>query len=246
MRLIFSIFVFFIINVATAQEVVDIIHLKDGSFYKGNITEYIPTSHATIKLLDGRIISVEADKINELKLGKEKGENDAFVKKPKGYYNNVLVGPLLGRSNNAISEITFAFNMVNGYKHHGHHMGIGLGFENHGRNWYAPIYADYSYHFWESRFSPIAGFMAGFLPSLKPDNLYHMNDRFGYQKGRFVGGRIGFAAYSGPHFAFMLNFTYRYIYLSDARYTDPFTGSDLYRGSAKLHRGGVMIGFVFN
>src|SRR5690606_43040 len=114
--------------------------------YKGNITEYLPETQATIKLLDGRIVSVKAAKISSLNVGETNIIKKNFDVKPKGYFHNTLLGPQFGSGHSGNTQITFAFNMVNGYKINGHHTGLGLGLENHAGSWYAPVYADYSFH----------------------------------------------------------------------------------------------------
>ncbi|NEN24380.1 hypothetical protein G3O08_12785 [Cryomorpha ignava] len=246
MKLIFTLFLFFIATLVSAQEAYDIINLKDGSFFKGNITEYIPEDHATIQLLDGRIISVKAENILSLNVGEASIIKKNFDIKSKGYYNNTLAGPQFGNSQNNNTQITFAFNLVNGYKLNGHHAGIGLGLENHVGSWYAPIYADYSYHISEGSFSPLVGINGGFLIPLQNEQYGGNYYQYNYEKGGFIGGRIGFAAYTGPHFAFLLNLTYRYIHLSEASYAFPFSDIHSFTGSADLHRVGFMIGFVIN
>lgn len=246
MKQLFALFLLFIATLVSAQEVYDIIYLKDGSFYKGNITEYIPTDHATIKLLDGRIIVVESQNILSLNVGDTNIIKKNFDIKSKGYFNNTLAGPQFGSSQYNNTQISFAFNTVNGYKINGHHAGIGLGLENHVGNWYAPIYADYSYHILKGSFSPMVGINGGFLVPLQSGEYGGGYSRYNYQKGGFIGGRIGFAAYTGPHFAFLLNLTYRYIHFSDATYTSPWDYQYSFTGSADLHRVGVMVGFVIN
>lgn len=246
MKLIFILFIFFTATLASAQEVYDIIFLKDGSFYKGSITEYIPEDHATIKLLDDRIIIVQAENILSLDVGDANIIKKNFDVKSKGYYNNTLLGPQFGNSQNNNTQISFAFNMVNGYKTNGHHAGVGLGLENHVGNWYVPIYADYSYHILKGSFSPMVGINGGFMVPLNNDSYGSNFNKYNYEKGGFIGGRIGFAAYKGPHFAFLLNLTYRYIHLSGASYASPFADGYSFTGSADLHRVGFMIGFVIN
>lgn len=247
MKQAFTLFLIFITAVLSAQEAYDIVYLKNGSFYKGNVTEFNPDHRAVIQLLDGRIVTVEAASISSLKVGDTDIIKKNFDVKPKGYYHNSLLGPQFGSNSSGNTTISFAYNMVNGYKINGHHAGIGLGLENHVGSWYAPIYADYSYHFLKSSFSPLVGVNGGFMVPLQNGN-YGNYYRYNYEKGGFVGGRIGFAAYTGSHFAFSLNLTYRYIRLSDATYfmPSPFIDAVTYNGSADLHRIGVMVGFVIN
>ena len=227
-----------------AQDGRDIIYLKDGSIYKGNITEYIPGAHATIKLLDDRIIVVPAPGIMHMTMGRDDIIKKNFDMKQKGYFHNSLVGPQWGKSNYGSTQVTFAYNMVNGYRIKNHHMGIGLGAEKHSGNWYAPVYADYSYHILKGHFSPVVGINGGFMAPFRDES----GSEYGYTEGSFVGGRIGFVAYKNPHFAFLLNITYRHIRLSGAEY-NRFTSWDQWHevtGSASLHRVGIMMGIVIN
>lgn len=233
----------------SAQEAYDLINLKNGSFYKGNVTEYIPNDHATIKLLDGRIITVNAADISGMTIADNEVIKKNFDIKQKGYFHNSLIGPQFGKSTYGDLQTTFAFDMVNGYKIKGHHMGIGLGMEIHAGKWYMPLYADYMYQIFNKRFSPIVGVNGGFMIPLEAHANEGWYGNYEYTKGGFVGGRIGFVVYSNSHFAFQLNLTYRYIHLDGAEYNNgimPFANNNSITGSADLHRIGVMLGFLFN
>ena len=247
MKISLAILLIFSAVLTRAQEDSDILYQKDGSIYQGKIVEYIPDSLAIIKLIDGRIINVDAESLRGLTIG-----NDVIIKKKidiktRGYFNNTLIGPQFGKSEYGNIQTYFAFNTVNGYKINGHHMGVGLGIENHSGNWYSPLYADYSYHFLKGNITPVLGVNGGFMIPLDLNN-YGGAGRNDYQKGGFIGGRLGFAAYSGKHFAFMLNLTYRYIRLSDAKYSvwNPFGEPVTFNGTADLHRVGIMVGMVIN
>ncbi len=232
-----------------AQEVYDIISLKDGSFYKGNVTEYIPEDHATIKLLDGRILTVIAANISSMNIADNEVIKKDFEIKSKGYFHNSLVGPQFGRSEYGDLQPTFAYDMINGYKINGHHPGIGLGMEKYAGNWYIPIYADYSYQILNKRFSPIVGVNGGFMIPLSTTNVDNWYYNYNYDKGSFLGGRIGLVVYNNLHFAFQLNLTYRYVHLDGAEYGYGFSlfeGGTSFTGSADLHRLGVMLGFLIN
>ena len=144
MKLAFTLFLFFVTGLISAQEAYDVIHLKDGSFYKGNITEYNPDNHATIILLDGRVITVKDENISSLNVVKSMSVRKNFDVKSKGYYHNSLVGPQFFSNHDGYTQFTFAYNMVNGYMLNGHNLGLGLGLENHINRWYAPVYAENS------------------------------------------------------------------------------------------------------
>jgi hypothetical protein len=103
---------------------------------------------------------------------------------------------------------------------------------------------DYSYHLLSGYFSPVVGINGGFMAPLGEN----YNDRYNYTEGSFIGGRVGILSFSNPHFAFMLNFTYRYIRLGGASYSDFRLASENggITGSADLHRIGFMLGFVLN
>ena len=246
MKQLIAVFLLLVATVLSAQVEYSVLHLKNGTVYTGNLVEYVPGNHATIKLPDNNVITVEDTDIFSLSVGKHKIVKPRFELKSKGYFNNTLAGPQFGKSQYSDLQTTFAFNTVNGYKINGHHAGLGLGLENHAGNWYAPIYADYSYHILKDRFSPLIGINGGFMVPLKSEA--DRNYRYDYAKGAFVGGRIGFLAYSNEHFAFTFNVTYRYIHLSGSKYSQEFffPGAAVYSGSADLHRVGLMIGFVIN
>ena len=246
MKRIITIILLFSATVLSAQVGYGVLQLKNGTVYTGNLIEYVPGNHAVIKLPDDRVITVADIEIFSLSVGKKEVVKSRFNLKSKGYYNNTLIGPQFGQSQFNETQVTFAFNTVNGYKINGHHAGVGLGLENHAGNWYVPIYADYSYHILKGRFSPLVGINGGFMAPFKSESERYSS--YDYAKGTFAGGRIGFVAYSNAHFAFTFNVTYRYIHLSGSKYSGEFffPNAPIYSGSADLHRVGVMIGFVIN
>ncbi len=247
MKTILTILLIFSAILIQAQEDSDILYLKDGTIYQGKVVEYIPDSLALLKLIDGRIITVAAESISGLIIGKTTIIKKKLDLKSRGYFNNTLIGPQFGKNEYGNTQAYFSASTINGYKIKGHHMGVGLGFENHASAWYSPLYADYSYHFLEGNITPLIGVNGGFMIPLGL-NQYWGNSRYDYQNGGFIGGRLGFAAYSGKHFAFLLNLTYRYIMLRDAEYSEfnPFGNPIQFSGSADLHRVGIMVGFVIN
>lgn len=246
MKNLITIILLFSATVLSAQVGYGVLQLKNGTVYSGELIEYVPEKHAILKLPDDRIITVADAEIFSLSVGKNKVVKPRVDLKSKGYYNNTLLGPQFGQSQFNETQVTFAFNTVNGYKIDGHHAGVGLGLEKYTGNWYAPIYADYCYHILKGKFSPLVGVSGGFMVPARSDSERH--DRYDYDKGGFIGGRIGFAAYNNEHFAFTLNVTYRYIHLSGSKYSGDFffPNTTTYSGSADLHRVGVMIGFVIN
>ncbi len=233
--------------VAHAQDRFDQIYLKNGIFYKGNVAEYIPDDHAVIVLLDGRTLTIPADSIAGLLVGKDELIKKHYDIKSRGYFHYSLIGPQMGRSESGGIEPYLSFNTINGYKINGHHMGVGLGLENHVGKFYAPIYADYTYHFFKKDFRPMVGVNGGFLIPID-DIRYADSYKYDYQKGQFLGFRFGFAAYGNEHFAFLLNITYKYTELDGAEYSSiNFLGRNpAYQGSAALHRVGLMVGFLIN
>lgn len=227
-----------------AQINYDIIFLKDGSIYRGHVSEYLPNDHVTMKLMDDRIITVQSEQIMKMTVGKDVVVRKRFDVKSKGYFHNSLLGLQFGNAGHYITTATFAYNTVNGYRINNHHMGLGLGIEHHIGNWYVPLYADYSFHFLKGRTSPVLGINGGFMLPLR-NEFRGQND---YSKGNFIGGRVGVVAYSNPHFAILVNLTYRYINLNGSEYVNqPWWGEwQAVTGAAELHRVGLMLGFVIN
>ena len=227
-----------------AQEVLDIVKLKDGTIYKGNVTEYKPEKEVTIMLLDDRIVTIGDASIESIEIEGEQVIKKHVDLKEKGYFNNTFLGFQFGRNDNRNVQAFFMLNTVNGYKSKNHHIGFGLGLENHAGNWYSPVYLDYSYQVFSPDMKPMIGINGGFMVPLR-DNL---GSRFGYTGGGFIGGRIGLMDYNTERFGFLLNFTYRYVFLRGAEYTDFTENGETYQvtGSADLHRVGLTFGFIFN
>lgn len=227
-----------------SQEAPDIVRLKDGTIYKGTITEYKPEKEVTIMLLDERIVAIGDAAIESMEVQGETVIKKHIDLKEKGYFNNTFLGFQFGRNDNRNTQAYFLLNSVNGYKSRNHHIGFGLGLESHAGNWYSPVYLDYSYQIFSPDMKPMIGINGGFMVPLRDNS----GTRFGYTEGGFIGGRIGLMDYNTERFGFLLNFTFRYIFFRGAEFTDFNQNGETYQvtGSADLYRVGLTFGFIFN
>ena len=230
-------------TLVSGQVALDIIYLKDGTIYKGNVAEYKPGEEVIFKLIDDRIITIPTTDIYTMKVEDDRIIKKQFEIKDRGYFNQTLAGLQWGRNefNNMVTSVQ-AYTL-NGWQIDRRHMGLGIGIENHAGNWYTPISADYSFHILDDHTDPIVGINGGYMLPLG-DNL---GEQYGYTTGYFIGGKVGLIAHSSAKFAFVLHINYRYIHLSGAEYRFfGFREQGLIEGEADLHRIGLTMGVAFN
>jgi len=128
--------------IASAQNVNDILFLKDGTVYRGSVVEYVPNEKVVIKLHDDRILTISADQLYTVVIDGERVLNKQFELKESGFFNQTVAGLLIGR--NTFDELLTSIQlyMVNGWRLGQHHLGVGSGIENHLGEWYSPVYVE--------------------------------------------------------------------------------------------------------
>lgn len=244
-RIFFGLLLMICPLLASAQTAPDVVELKNGTLYKGNITAYIPNEKVTILLLDGTIQTIAIAEIRNLSMGDRILIEKNFDLKEKGYFFNMNLGPQFGKMEEDAVQVALSWQMVNGYYIGGHHPGIGIGLDNYAGGWYLPIYLAYSYQFRNQRFSPFAGMEGGITLPLEIERStgYYRNH---FEKGVFIGGRAGLVIYNNPNFAFQLSLSYKYAHLEgkDEIYYVIMPSTFERTRKADIHRLGVSIGFL--
>ena len=94
----------------------DVLYLKNGSIYRGKITE---KTDQIIKLetYDRNVFVVQLSDIQEIKQ-EESLKKPVILYKEKGYIHYTELGPLAGsnRASNGVTTSAFSFQTTNGYK----------------------------------------------------------------------------------------------------------------------------------
>ena len=118
----------------------DVLYLKNGSIYRGKITE---KTDQLIKLetYDRNVFSVQLSDIQEIKQ-EESLKKPATLYKEKGYVHYTELGPLAGsnRASNGVTTSAFSFQTTNGYKFNQFlFTGIGIGADLYAVQTFIPI-----------------------------------------------------------------------------------------------------------
>lgn len=208
----------------TAQN--DILRLKNGSFIRGTIIEYIVGDHVKIKTEEGKVYEFPASEV--LTAGAGTGSvRSALPKtitfKNKGYYNITSLGFMFG--NNGWLRINPGLYTVNGYQWNPHVMtGLGLGVEYMEGGGKLPITANFQYNFLKTGSTPIAEAFAGYTISGKSNAFVNWwgEDLNARNYGGFTSGAsFGFRAFTGQNVGIVLTGGYRFQMLK-ARFNETF------------------------
>ena len=133
-------FCIFTFNTFAQKQNDDVLYLKNGSIYRGKITE---KNEQTVKLetYEKNIFAVQLSDIQEIK-------QEVSLKKPanlykeKGYVHYTELGPLAGsnRASNGVTTSAFSFQTVNGYKFNQYFFtGIGIGADLYAVQTFVPV-----------------------------------------------------------------------------------------------------------
>jgi hypothetical protein len=192
----------------------DVVHLKNGSFIRGTIIEYIAGDHVKIKTEEGKIYEFSAAELAKAETGgsPRKGPK-LFTFKTKGYYNITSLGFMFG--NHYGLKLNPGLYTVNGWQWNEHLMtGLGLGIEYLDYGGKIPITAEARWNFLKGAVTPFAGLSAGYTVPTGPGVAYvdwwggPMNNKnYG---GITTGLNFGIRSYSGPHVGLTFQAGYRF------------------------------------
>ncbi len=199
----------------------DIVRLKNGSFIRGTIIEYIAGDHVKIKTEEGKIYEFPASEMLRAE-SDTKSIPKTYTVKTKGYYNITSIGLMFG--NKYGININPGIYSVNGWQWNEHLMtGLGLGIEYVEYGGKFPITADVRYNILKGNVTPWVGVMGGYTAA----NKGQMYDWMGFPAmirnygGLTSGASFGIRAYCGPHVGITANVGYRFQKLK-ARYNESF------------------------
>ncbi len=245
MKYICSILLSIICVYGNAQEAEDVVALKNGTIYKGTISEYVPQGKLTMILVDGRTIEIDSDEIKTL----DEEKNRGFLEKDSGFFHSSSIGFLLGNGTYE-NEVNFQYNMVNGYKWKSIYFGVGTGIETTRGQILNPVYCDIMYQFSKGKTSPfIAGQIGktinfGYKDDLQ--NFYADN----FKNGNMVGFNFGLRNNFNSDLALILSAGYRYYDLKGKhsnRWWNGFEWNEFpIDTNTILHRFNLKIGLLFN
>ncbi len=183
----------------------DVVKLKDGSFIRGTIIEYIAGDHVRIKTEEGKVYEYPADAIARTDVGNAGTGRSAstLVPKTKGFYNITGLGLSIGNYYSSLRANPGLYT-VNGWQWTPHLMtGIGTGIEYLNYAVRVPLTADVRWKFGKGNVNAYVGASAGYTVSAKANNRYYY-DGYTTQNSREYGGittgaKVGFMTQIGAH-----------------------------------------------
>ncbi len=222
----------------------DVVKLKSGAIYKGQISEYQPHDSLTIVLIDGRIKSFASAEIESIS---ESGAEVVTLKK-QGFFNETALGVRLNFQE-VNDQGVLMLSTVNGMRFGRSSYGIGLGYESLLQDAYIPLYGSYQYAFSSSDLRPYVGAMLGYVFNADKDASYdYWWANPAYEGGFTTGLEAGVQHYFNSKVGISLGLGYRFYKLSSEPHYRYLTSETSYpvTGEAELHRFNLKLGFLFN
>jgi hypothetical protein len=187
----------------------DVIHLKDGSIFRGTIIEQYPDSLVKVEITGGNLIVVTSAQLNYIEYKMKPGrkasvQEDRDGAKPlkrRGYFNITEMGLMPGTNSNYYYNYDpstsggFTLQTINGYRFNSHWTaGGGLGLDIIQQP-LVQVFADARWEILDKKSSPFifadAGY--GFPISSSPKNTYtEITYKGGVSWGTGIGMRIRF------------------------------------------------------
>ncbi|MDA0195432.1 MAG: hypothetical protein O2887_05425 [Bacteroidetes bacterium] len=178
MRTLLFILFTFVIFTAIAQEQTpkDVIKFKDGSEYRGKITEYVADQRIIIEVA-GNSITVDGEDFANIKdIGFDKL---GYKNKSRGLWHEMNLGVTVGKSNDfSTAEAHPSILVINGFQFNRFlGVGLGTGYQVHNQLNIIPVYASFRGDVLDSRVTPFYYLDAGYGFGVKKgDNVYFNNE----------------------------------------------------------------------
>lgn len=158
----------------TASPVVDVIYLKSGGSYSGEIISYRQGVKVVLKQPDGKEIDIPESDIRKIVQGVRFDENGPGMQKEKktfraktsGLYNTTLLAFAMGSSEVNGLALGAGFSNVTGYQFNRIGAGVGFGVDSYARRG-ETIY-------------PVFAELRGLIPSKKQQANYYVSAAGGY------------------------------------------------------------------
>ncbi len=215
-----------------AQNLQDVVYLKNGSILRGIIIEQVPNQSLKIKTADGSVFVCEFPQV--LKITKEEpvgksGHGSMYNRfassftRPAGYRGFVDFGGAIGTGD--LGDGVVSLSTSHGYQFNPYlFLGAGIGMEYH-TNWesfFVPVFADVRGYILPGRISPYVGLKVGYS--------------FGDGSGLYLNPTVGASFMISKKFAMNLSLGYN-LQKADMDYYY----NDYYIGESKENIGGFTI-----
>lgn len=215
-----------------AQNLIEVVYLKNGSIIKGTIIEQVPNESLKIKTRDGSLIICQMDEVS--KITKEESnvrtyrQNQLYRNPLKGYKGFIDFGYLGDVSDNNASKIQLSTS--HGYQFNNHFFlgaGLALDYYTDGELASIPVFVDFRANFINKKVTPFAEVKTG----------YSMGDIQGVYFSTGIGVRFSLKGKKA------VNVSLQYDYLQYNDCYDYYYGS--YYDTYDLGGFGFKVGFEF-
>jgi len=177
-------------SIAQESKLKDIIKFKDGSEYRGRITEYVENKRIIIEVA-GNSITVDGEAFANIKdLGFDKlGYKD----KSRGLWHEMNLGVTVGKSNDfSTAEAHPSILVINGFQFNRFlGVGLGTGYQNHNQVNIIPVYASFRGDVLDSRVTPFYYLDAGYGFGIKKSKNVFFNNEVDVKGGFLVSPGAG-------------------------------------------------------
>ncbi len=160
----------------TGQQIVDVVYLKTGEKYTGQIVSYEQGVKVVLRQSDGQEVEIPDAGIRKIVQGvalddegaeERQGDDKKPVKaKNKGLYNTTFLSFAMGSGGRNNLQLGAGFNNVTGYQFKAFGAGIGFGVDNYARRGETLI--------------PVFAELRGFIPSKNKQGNYYLAATGGY------------------------------------------------------------------
>jgi len=229
---------------------IDIVHLKDGSEFRGKIVIYKHDDYLKMEILGGQVVEFPAKKVK--KVVQQPYGQSAYVPKAvktreyrfreRGIYNETYVNLPQSYSTWGDWNVGLGIHHVIGYQFNRWiGAGLGAGFDGYymgyGEN-VIPVYAEARGYFMQKNTTPFYSVALGYGFAGKNDDKGIIEGNGGIMFNPNIGYRIGASA--GANFTLALGYK-----LQKASFTEPRWGSSTMKRNYTYSRLNVKLGLLF-
>ena len=174
-----------------AQEMRDVVYLKDGSVVKGIIVEQIPNKSIKLQTGDGSLFVYSMDAVEKMTKELREASPRRFAGKglTAGYKGYVDFGYTLGAGSYALDRC--AVSIVNGVQFNPYlYAGVGVGLIYYTKNYEIgiPVFANVRGYFVKGNVAPFLDLRVGYRPLVDATG-YYLSPSFGCRFG--LAERVG-------------------------------------------------------
>lgn len=231
----------------------DVVHLKDGSEFRGKIIEYKPDEYLKIEILGGQVVEFSAKQIK--KIVQQPYGQAAFIPqvvktreynfRERGIYNETYINMPQGFNRWNEWTVGLGIHHVVGYQHNRWiGTGLGIGFDGYhlgfGEN-IIPLYAEARGYFTQKNTSPFYAVSLGygFATTLSNRNVDMIASKGGIMFNPNIGYRFGASA--GANFTMSLGYKYQKASFTERRGWD----ESIFKRNYQYNRVNLKLGLLF-